>query len=112
MGWAEHGMFCIEDTAILNDHKSSWIAEYLLAEGFMEDTPSGYHRVGPWMWVDVNGMTFRYHLMYGAGIGTPIGDVALTGMDFKSIWEVISKRKKINSSIDGGWEGRIRAQKT
>ena len=108
--WAEHGRFCIEDAAILNDHWSSWIAKYLQDHGFKDDTSDGYHRSGPWLWVDANGMTFRYHPRYGVGYGTPIADVMLTGKDFCSIWEIISRRREINSSIGGGWTARIQAQ--
>ena len=109
--WAEHGRFCIEDAAILNDHSNSWIARYLLDQGFRDDTPNGYHRSGPWMWVDANGMTFRYHPRYGVGYGTPIADVSLTGADFKALWEIVSRRKQANADIRGGWEERIQAQK-
>ncbi|MGN0855219.1 MAG: hypothetical protein ACI4R9_06845 [Kiritimatiellia bacterium] len=46
--WAEHGRFCVEAAAIPDDHRSSWL------------------------WIDTNGMTFRYHLRYGGGYGTPM----------------------------------------
>lgn len=108
--WAEHGRFCIEDAAILDDHRSSWIVKYLLDHGFKDDTPEGYHRSGPWLWIDTNGMTFRYHPRYGVGYGTPIAGVKLTGQDFRSIWEIVSRRREINSSIGDGWTARIRAQ--
>ena len=109
--WAEHGRFCIEDAAILDDHSNSWIARYLLDQGFRDDTPNVFHRSGPWMWVDANGMTFRYHPRYGVGYGTPIADVSLTGADFKAVWEIVSRRKQANAAIRGGWVERIQAQK-
>ena len=108
--WAEHGRFCIEDAAIMDDHHSSWIARYLDEVGFRDDTPEGYHRDGPWLWVDVNSMTYRYHPRYGVGYGTPIGEVNLTGEDFRTIWSVIANRRKVNAEIAGGWEERIKRQ--
>ena len=63
------------------------------------------------MWVDANGMTFRYHPRYGVGYGTPIADVSLTGADFKAVCDIVSRRKQANADIRGGWVERIQAQK-
>ena len=109
--WGANGKFLIEDKAILADHGSSWIVRYLEEHGFTDDTPEYYYRQGPWLWIDANTMTYRYHPRWAVGIGTPIANIQLTGKDFAGIWEIIEKRKRKNAKLmENKWESRMASQ--
>jgi hypothetical protein len=100
--------FCVEDAAIYENHQDSWIVKYLEEHGFSNLYPDDtLHRVGPWLWVDVENMTYRYHPHYGVGCGQPLFGITITGKDLRTIIEILDRRKKLHAETGIKWSVRI-----
>ena len=104
--------FCIEDIAIYENHRDSWIVKYLESHGFTDLRPEDtWHRSGPWLWVDVETMKYKYHPHYGVGDGDePLLGVNFTGKDFCTIWEILERRRRIHDETGTNWSDRIKRQ--
>ena len=105
-------LFCIEDIAIYENHLDSWIAQYLDNHGFSNTHPDDtWHREGPWIWVNVETMSYQYCPHYGVSSGKPLFDIFITGKDFCTIWEIIERRRKLHAETGIKWTNRINKQK-
>ena len=104
-------VFEIEYIAIHDNHNDSWIAKYLDKHGFTLRNPyDTFHRVGPWIWVYLKDMTYGYCPHYGVSCGHSQLDTSLTGKDFCTIWEILSRRQRLHVKTGIKWSERISQQ--
>lgn len=101
--------YCIEEAEIAGNHRTSRAALWLEAHGFTLHRPEDtFHRVGPWIFVNSDGMEYRYCPHFGTGPSEVFENVHLSFEEFKAVWTAVMSASG-RKAMYPNWADRIKA---